>query len=374
MKKALLIFAAATVFVACSKTDKLNDNNVEPQTIGFSKVYIEKNTKAYYTVTDLEKAGNTFGVYGFKTTATAGEQKVFGERTGEDAGVKVTFGSGDNADWTYTPTRYWDKVASSYSFYAYLPHKDQIASNVTSVTFDDNKHLSINGFKQITSQPTMIDLMTDLISKVNMTTGIGQNDVEFTFKHILSNINIRMAISADLKADENDNPVTVNSVTVGAIKMDGSYAYNNSDYAWSLTSPQVTDATTFEAAKTNNKVFDAGELKAIDDNLSNGQTLSSDKVDTDASAVPELTDLLFIPQTVIDDYVINVEYLINTQKYNKTIKLKDFKKTTDDSQLTVWEPGYKYTYVLVIGPTPILFDVAGITGWTDGGTYLYKID
>ena len=131
---------------------------------------------------------------------------------------------------------------------------------------------------------------------------------------------------------------------------------------------------TFEAAKTNNKVFDAGELKAIDDNLSNGQTLSSDKVDTDASAVPELTDLLFIPQTVIDDYVINVEYLINTQKYNKTIKLKDFKKTTDDSQLTVWEPGYKYTYVLVIGPTPILFDVAGITGWTDGGTYLYKID
>ena len=195
MKKALLIFAAATVFVACSKTDKLNDNNVEPQTIGFSKVYIEKNTKAYYTVTDLEKAGNTFGVYGFKTTATAGEQKVFGERTGEDAGVKVTFGSGDNADWTYTPTRYWDKVASSYSF----------ASNVTSVTFDDNKHLSINGFKQITSQPTMIDLMTDLISKVNMTTGIGQNDVEFTFKHILSNINIRMAISADLKADHQVN-------------------------------------------------------------------------------------------------------------------------------------------------------------------------
>lgn len=376
MKKVLLIFTAVTVFVACSKTDKLNDNNVEPQAIGFSKVYIEKNTKAYNTVSDLEKANNTFGVYGYKTTASAGEQKIFGERQGEDAGVKVTFGSGENADWTYTPTRYWDKVASSYSFYAYLPHEDQISSNVTNVRFDDStKKLSINGFKQTTSQATMIDLMTDLTSKVDMTTGIGQNDVEFTFKHILSNINIRMAISADLKADETANPVTVNSVTIGAIKMDGSYAYNTSDYVWSLTNPQTTAATTFNAEQTdNNKVFDARVLKAIDDQLTGGGTLSADKVDAQASAVPALTDLLFIPQTVIDDYVINVEYLIDTQKYNKTIKLKDFLKTTDDTALSTWEPGHKYTYVLVIGPTPILFDVAGITGWTDGGTYLYTID
>lgn len=368
-----MIFAAATVLVACAESEKLN-NNEELQTIGFSKIYIEKNTKAYNTIEDLEKANNSFGVYGFKTTATAGEQKVFGERTGEDAGVKVTFGSGTDADWTYTPTRYWDKVASSYSFYAYLPHETQISSNVTSVRFDSNKHLSINGFKQTTSQPTMIDLMTDLISKVNMTTGIGQNDVEFTFKHILSNINIRMAISADLKADETANPVTVNKVSVGAIKMDGSYAYNTSDYAWSLTNPQVTTATTFNAEQTDNKVFDARVLKAINNQLTGGGTLSADKVDTKASAVPALTDLLFIPQTVIDDYVINVEYLIDTQKYNKTIKLKDFLKTTDDTALSTWEPGYKYTYVLVIGPTPILFDVAGITGWTDGGTYLYTID
>lgn len=373
MKKSLLIIAAATAIVSCSQSEKLNINT-EQLEIGFTKVYIEKNTKAYNTVTNLEQSGNTFGVFGYKTTATAGEQKVFGERTGETAGVKVTYGSGENADWAYTPLRYWDKVASSYSFYAYVPHQDQISSNVTSITFDDtNKQLSINGFKQTTSQATMIDLMTDLESKVGMTTGIGTNDVEFTFKHILSNINIRMALSADLKADETNNPVTVNSVSIGAIKMDGSYAYNEG-YKWSLTNPQVTSATTFNATQTSNKVFDARVLKAISASVTGGATLEAAKVDVNATEVPALTDLLFVPQTVIDDYVINVEYLINTQQYNKTIKLKDFLKTNDDSALTTWEPGYKYTYVLVIGPTPILFDVSGITGWSDGGTYIYTIN
>ena len=372
MKKSYILIAAATILVACTKNDKFTEDS-EPQLIGFSKVYIEKGTKAFqtgaYDMNNFETAGNTFGVFGYKD-ATSNNMKVFGERTGEEEGVKVTFGT----DWTYSPLRYWDKAASAYHFYAYAPHSDNF-EGTASLASNSQNAFSISGFKQATTQSAMIDLMTDLTSKatVNSTTTkpLGQNDVDFTFKHILSNINIRMAVGADLKADKANNPVTVTSVSVGAIKMDGSYAYNEG-YKWTLAATPTTQ--TFPATEQSTGiVFAADELKAIENTAAN--SLDASDVDTKATAVAGLTDLLFVPQAVIDDYVINVTYKIQNEVFSKTIKLNAFLKTTDNtSVLSTWEPGYKYTYILVIGPTPILFDVADITGWTDGGTYLYNIN
>jgi hypothetical protein len=220
----------------------------------------------------------------------------------------------------------------------------------------------------------MIDLMTDLTSKATVnsasTNPLGVNDVEFTFTHILSNINIIMAVSGDLKADYSDNPVIVNSVSIGAIKMDGEYGYDNG-YKWVLTSPQTTAATTFSALQkkeSNTAVFGSDELKASGQNKTS--TLADDKIGM--TAVPGLTDLLFVPQAVDAAYAISVEYKIAGEVFNKTILLSQFKK--ESASLDTLEPGNKYNYVLVIGPTPILFDIKEISGWGDGGTYTYVID
>ena len=375
MKKSYLMIAAAALLVSCYHNDKLIENSA-PQLIGFSKVYIEKGTKAFqtgaYDMNNFEKEGNTFAVFGYKKASNV-ESQVFGERSGEQQGVVVTFGG---TDWSYTPLRYWDKAASNYYFYAYAPSSD-IFTGTVALASNSSDSFSITGFKQSISQPAMIDLMTDLTSCANITSStdkkIGENDVEFTFKHILSNINVLMAVSADLKADSTNNPVTVDSVEIGSIKMDGSYEFN-SGYKWTLADNPNTQ--TFKAElNSNNVVFDSNELKAHAAAITGGGSLPAGSVGLDS--VPQLTDLLFVPQTLTaDEYVIKVKYHIANEEFHKTISLSSFTKKVEgvDTTLDTWEPGYKYNYVLIIGPTPIYFDVAGITGWADGGTYTYTID
>lgn len=368
------MIAAAALLVSCYQNDKLTEES-EPQLIGFSKVYIEKGTKAFqtgaYDMTNFETEGNTFAVFGYKRASNV-ESKVFGERTGEEQGVVVTYGT----DWSYTPLRYWDKAASNYYFYAYAPSSDKFTGTVA-LASNSSEAFSITGFKQSTSQPAMIDLMTDLTSKANVTSStnkaIGENDVEFTFKHILSNINVLMAVSADLKADSAKNPVIVDSVEIGSIKMDGSYAFS-SGYKWTLADNSTKQ--TFEAElNSNNVVFNSNQLKAHAAAITGGGTLPAGSVGLDS--VPQLTDLLFVPQTLTaNEYVIKVKYHIANEVFHKTISLSSFTKKVEniDTTLDTWEPGYKYNYVLIIGPTPIYFDVAGITDWADGGTYTYTID
>lgn len=371
MKKSLYILAAAAIVAGCSSNDLRNEVVKEEAPIGFSKVYIEKGTKAAFNqLSDFEKANNTFGVFGYKTVSST-TTKVFGEREGEGQGVKVTFGT----DWTYTPLRYWDRVASSYSFYAYAPHSDSFTGTVALASNSSNA-FSITGFEQKDVQADMIDLMVDLTSQKSVTgNNIGKNDVEFTFNHILSSINFKMAVSADLKNDESKNPVTVVSVSVGAIKLDGTYDDPDNDdelpYAWTIKDESRTK--TFEATKTSGNVFASGVLKANSAAITGGGTLATDKVGL--TDVPGLTDLLFIPQDVADDYEISITYKIENEEFSKTLALSDFTKTVDEEEVSLeaWQSGYKYTYVLIIGPTPILFDVKDNFGWGDGGTYTYTI-
>ena len=276
-----------------------------------------------------------------------------------------------NSAWSYTQKRYWDKGATRYDFFAYAPF-NTITSNTPLIgtigwTYTSPEtSFTISGFKQKTTKDDMVDLMTSYLSRVGSTNYT--NNVEFSFSHILSNIHIQMAVSQDLKDDATLNPVTVTSVSLSAIQMDGDYAYNSthSKYEWSLTSPQVTAATTFNATtkSSNNEtvVFGANELT------------------TTGQDVPGLFDLLFIPQTLPTaantEYKIEVNYKIADEECSRTIKLNDFvKKQTgqEDVPSSEWKIGYKYNYLLVIGPTPIEFGTPGIGNWTEE-TYSYTID
>jgi|GEM_PF-1373692 len=370
MKKSYFILAAvAATFAACSQNDVVTEITENEVPIGFSNVYIDNVTRAIntgaYTTANFETLGNTFGVYGYKTTATQTNYQVFND-------VKVEFQTASGSlydspnDWVYSPLKYWDKTATSYAFFAYAPHQGDFTGTVAMASASSNG-FSITGFKQATSQTDMVDLMTDLTNQANVTSSsaskpLGENDVEFTFGHILSNINVQMAVSEALKSDETDNPVTVNSVTIGAIKMDGEYSYNTSAYSWTLTDPQVTTATTFSATLSGTSpdtyVFASKALKANT---------------VEFTDVPALTDLLFVPQTVDAGYAITVQYKIGDEVFDKTILLSEFKNASN-AGLATWQPGYKYTYQIIIGPTPILFDVKTVTDWEDGGTFAFTID
>ena len=354
MKKSFLLLIAAALLAACSSNEMAVELKEKP--IGFSRVYIDKSTKAIrkgpYTTDNFEYVGNTFGVFGYKTTATQTNAKVFND-------VKVEYQTGLSApfaatDWAYSPLVYWDKTATQYSFFAYAPHSGDFTGTVA-LGGNDATTFSITGFKQATTVANQIDLMTDLTNQNNVTANIGNNDVKFTFGHILSNINVTMAVSAALKADETDNPVSVETVTLGTITMDGSYAYDSgaSAYKWTLSTSSPTTQL-FSATQSSGNVFASKALTAT------------------PAAVPGLTGMLMIPQAVNANYEIYVKYKINTEVFERTIKLSDFKKS--GTSLGTWDPGYKYTYNIVIGPTPILFDMDTVADWGDGGTYTYTIE
>lgn len=364
MKKTLLFIAAAIIITSCAKNDVLNETKEMP--IGFTKVYIENGTKAFttgaYTTDNFETEGNTFAVFGFKTTATQTNARVFNEKivTYQSGLTTSTNGYESTTDWAYSPLVYWDKTASEYNFYAYAPDDSKFTGEATFTTDNNPESFSITGFKQATTQPAMIDLMTDLTSKGGTNkvkeNAIGTNDVAFTFGHILSNINVQMAVSPALKADNTNNPVTVVSLTLGAIKMDGSYAYSTSAFVWTLAATPTT--ATFAGTQTGSPavVFASDALNA----------------QPTFTEVPAMTDLLFVPQTVDAAYAFTLQYKIGNELFDKTILLSEFKNTSN-AGLATWAPGYKYTYNIVIGPDPILFDIKSVSGWTDGGTYTYTI-
>lgn len=360
MKKSLLILAATAIVVSCAKTDSLNETNEIP--IGFTKVYIENGTKAIakgaYTTANFETVGNTFGVFGYKTTSTQTNALLFDDQKVEyKSGLSTDLYEATN-DWAYSPLKYWDKSATYYYFYAYAPHEGDF-TGTAALSSNSATAFSITGFKQATTKSTMIDLMTDLSSKATVSgDAIGTNDVAFTFGHILSNINVKMAVSDALKADNHDNPVTVVSLTLGAIKMDGDYAYNTTAtaYKWTLATTSPTTQT-FPATQTSGNVFASDALTSVTTGYTN---------------VPDMTDLLFVPQTVDAGYKFVIQYKINNEVFDKEIPLSSFKNTSEQG-LATWEPGNKYTYQIVIGPDPILFDFTSVSDWADGGTYTYTI-
>ena len=356
--------ATIAIFASCSKTDNFKDAQESP--IDFTNINIEKSSKGVISSpADLQTPG--FGVFGVKTTSTGTEQ-VFGQLSTETAGgTKVSYSS---SAWNYAKKRYWDMEASRYDFFAYAPYNtSSLIGTIGWTASTPATSFTITGFKQSTTKANMVDILTATASRVGKTNFT--NTVDFSFSHILSNIHVKMAVSADLKADETDNPVSVTSVTLGAIKMDGAYAWSTSvnpnDYVWTLDATQTTTPNTFNATTktsgTATVVFAGGDLPSI----------ATSNTGTD---VPGLDDLLFIPQTLPtadgSKYAISVTYKIAEETFSKTIYLNQFTNSSSAAS-SVWKPGYKYNYVLVIGPTPINFGEPTIGSWTEE-TYTYTIE
>lgn len=379
MKKSLFLVATAALVISCANNDIRNEIVESEVPIGFTKVYIEKGTKAIttgaYTTANFETLGNTFGVFAFKQTASQTDYSIFGTTTTDGVttinDVEVEYKNGLSTDiyegatdWAYSPLKYWDKTATEYNFFAYAPHQSDF-TGTAAITGSKSAgfSFSITGFEQATTQASMIDLMTDMTSQKSVTNSttkkIGENDVAFTFGHILSNINVEMAVSPALKLDNTANPVTVVSVSLGDIKMDGTYNYSTSASAWTLS--EEPNEVAFAGTQTSGNVFASDALKAVDATADDGGF----------TAVPAMTDLLFVPQSVDADYAITIQYKIGVEVFDKTIKLSEFKN--GDNSLATWASGYKYTYRIVIGPNPILFDIAAVSDWGNGGVFTYII-
>lgn len=272
MKRYLLLLTAAALVASCSESDSIKEVVTPDTEIGFS-TYTGKQTRAENssaTETDaLEAYNTTFKIWGskffpddYKTPADEDnlpdEERVFGiDNVGEVVSNVV---SNNVSSWTYSPKRFWDKSATSYSFYAAAP------SGKSWVWDNSTKKLSlvdfaITGYNSVTGTPAIEvdvdkvltetldteDLMisTDLTGYDTYTSA----NVNLHFNHILSRLNIGVRKSSDL----DDFDVKLNSIKVYNMKSNGTF---NESLATGTTLSDGTIARWATAPTTQNTFTD----------------------------------------------------------------------------------------------------------------------
>lgn len=203
-------------------------------------------------------------------------------------------------NWTYTGgPQYWIP-GKTYNFYGVYP-----ASVTASVTNDGI--ITVDNFDCSKFGEEAVDLMTATA------TGDGSNPkpVAMEFKHQLSKVNIIATV-------EGGNCI-VNSVTFSGMATKGSY---NSTSGWS--------------------------------NTTTGSFISSESKVLDTTGFDLLGDLLLIPQTVTEEFKINVNYTLDDETQAKEISLP--------TSIDQWEAGQSYKYTLTFKGNNIIFTV-NVASW-----------
>lgn len=353
MKKSFLLLATAALFAACA-SDSVRENIAEDQVeIGFS-TYIQKpvaskaDNSTASEVNSLSAYHTTFVVNGYKNVA-GNDVQVFADQL-------VTFA---DSKWGYSPVSYWDKSATSYSFYAAAP---QTANWNFVNDAIDGKYYKISGF---VASGKSLKLAT--LDAPNAAAVFGEEDlmiatdipahneftvdaVNFTFNHILSRFNIAISTSIE------DGTVTLKSLTVNGIANTGSFDESEATavQAGSTARWTASGSTTLTAVKGEgdaevvvNKDKQFVYQGLVIPQVAEAATIALNGTDADASAKPYL----------------NIQYSITTgegataksQDYSYFYNLADLFNGEGSSNLAFNE-GWQNNLYITIGAAAINFD------------------
>ena len=223
MKKQYFMMAiAATMFAACSQTEVIDEvvDNSTPKAIEFT-TYAQGQTRAEnydqgYTW-NLEDHHTTFKVWAYKNVADA---KVF---DGDVVTHTKTSSDPLTYEWKYTNTRYWDKAASWYEFYAAAPENfSWVLNENTTDKADDyftlanyelkGDNLNKGGFSGYNNSFKTLPYDKDLMiaDEKNVVNASFYGNVHLEFIHILSRLNI--TVKKDSRVTDNVNLVKLDVV------------------------------------------------------------------------------------------------------------------------------------------------------------------
>lgn len=327
MKKLFITMVALASFAACQKSEVVNQ--VEPQAIGFSNVFVDNSTRA---VTDpsftMSNLFSDFAVYGFVEKAV-----LFDGTT-----VSQTITNGDlSSAWKYEGTQYWI-AGANYDFYAIAPKTDGNWEKASASSTSANVNF------------TNEDGTTDLLAAYVAQQGAAEQNakVAFTFNHLLSKVKFSF---------ENDYNATNATIRVKDIKITNAYKTGTASYSnesairWANHQPGSNWTLNFGMATDNEATTDKENVEVA---YAFGKTYESQK------------ELLLIPGAVTNGYNITfkVELLVSgtvVKEYTHNVKA-DFAP----------EAGKSYDIKAVItaenidpdhAQEPIEFTVSEINGW-----------
>lgn len=253
MKKIFALMAVAALFASCAQTEDLNEayeNEVAPKAIAFS-TYIDKQTKGNVENSDenysdvMSLHHDTYQVWGYKTVSTT-NYDVF-ENT------EVTSATG-----AYSPTKYWDKAASSYGFFACAGDATFTLADGTKTDDMSDDYFTITGFtvpetnlnataagtEEATSFKTIPgkDLMIAAPCSHNNYTAA----VQLNFIHILSRLNVKVKTTSSatikLYALKVHNLVSNGAFDENTdLTSTGTTLKEGTSYRWTRTTPTYID-------------------------------------------------------------------------------------------------------------------------------------
>lgn len=343
MKKGLwMLGLAAAAMTSCTQNEVLEV--AENRAIGFEDVFVGKATRAAAptenTVTELQKAGNGFYVYGGYETVT----NVF-------ANTHVTYNSSNTPKWGYSPTRYW--VANQkYKFVAYAPdmevtptfaYGEGTGSNNAQLTFEN---VVVTG----TSQKDFIVAKSGVITPNDNSYNTA---VKFNFFHALSMIKVtlRNGFADGVK-------VAISNFEITGINTKGNFTTASTEFSagncgtWS-------DQGTIESTST----FKDGAGATLTELWTTGQDGTTSKAYSN--------EFIVIPQT-IGTVEVKFNVMVADAADNPIVSNKSLVVSIPNTGTTTkWAINNRYHYTLTIdgesvGLKPIVFDEPVVEQW---GTY-----
>lgn len=364
MKKQYFMMAiAATMFAACSQNE-IVDEVVEstPKAIGFT-TYAEGQTRAEnsnqgYTW-NLEDHHTTFKVWAYKNVADA---KVF---DGDVVTYTETSSDPLTYEWKYTNTRYWDKAASWYEFYAAAPENFSWVLEENTPDKDDDYFIlngyelkgdnyNKDGFTEYTN--TFEDLTHDvdlmIADKKKVENANFYGNVHLEFIHILSRLNITVKKNANL----ND---IVNLVKLDVVDLKNIGNFNESNYLGGTLAGGITRRWTTVDNYTTITYDKQQEVNANAQYAIQALVIPQEAAVTTSSVALDGSNI-----TSEKKPYIRIEYTITpVGGYAETfVAYYNLATAFGESEKLAFNEGWQNTLNITIAPTAITFD-ANVAPW-----------
>ena len=308
MKRYIFFIAAALLAaVSCSKIYDATPVTQEQTPIGFS-TWNETLTKSNHDPSGTTNfaIGDDFNVYGTKTDGST-PTDVF-------AGTVVSKTDDSPETWTYSPTRFWDQTATSYTFYAVAPAgllDGTGASATTAGAFTSEAIRFVGG------ETAKTDIKDILVAGETTVTKTGSpaafaSPVSLPFYHIASLLDLKIQKHDDLElaGEDANNYIKVAVTAISLTNIDGNGHFTISSYDGTSHAP-VTSGTTWTE--------ETGAAKETYDHTSGYETVT---LPTDVNAVSASSPVALISKLVVmpqafrtddtADQTVNITYTIET--------------------------------------------------------------
>lgn len=392
----MVLVAGATIVASCSDSTKLN--NVDHQTVQNEKIgfvtYSEKATRADETNSvNLYDFYKVFDVYAWKTAGGV-EQSVFShdpvEHFTDDTQGTVVYATapakpsvewGNINDtqykgWFYKDVRYWDKLATSYNFYAIAPYEVTPSPALHIENGDDNITIGADNDRYKVSTEKNLAIVNDTITEGKKYFGFNKdymlaesNPTKFqlvtlNFHHILTKLNVKITLRDTYKGSQ---PFTIRDLKIAGLEDEAYF-----DYTTSMT----TNGWSTKSGSSYDLHIDRDYiLKNVPDSVADT---------TEYSGFYWIQTLVF-PQTLTCSAVgakteapagkyLYIEYTIGDETFKAYYDLAYvFKNTLEVNGTYDLAQGSEYTINILVGPDPIVFD-AKATKWALEEEITHNVD